>query len=301
MDELMGFIGLVFAMGITCLPSYRDYWSTDPIFSNVWFRSVMSRDRFCEIKHYIHIVDNSLASPSNNDRLWKVRPLIELLQEKCSSLYSPHPQLAVDESMIGTKCRLSFLQYLPKKPVKWGIKVWVCSDSVNGYIVTFDVYTGADPSVPSYPKGLCHHVVTKLLTPFFDKGYTLFMDNYYTSPTLFKDLLCKFVAAVGTARTNRKNFPKFETPTTKPPRGTCSFLYHKEIVAVRWLDNRDIFCLSTAVGDSVTKVNRREGTEVIEVDCPEIIEEYNAFMGGVDVADQYMSYYGAGRKSMKWW
>ena len=32
MEELMGFIGLVFAMGITCLPSYRDYWCTDPIF-----------------------------------------------------------------------------------------------------------------------------------------------------------------------------------------------------------------------------------------------------------------------------
>jgi len=142
---------------------------------------------------------------------------------------------------------------MAKKPVKWGIKVWVCSDSVNGYIVTFDVYTGADPSVPSYPKGLCHHVVTKLLTPFFDEGYTVFMDNYYTSPTLFKDLLCKSIAAVGTAITNWKNFPKFETPTTKPPKGTCSFLYHKELMhkelmAARWLNNWDIFCLSTAVG-----------------------------------------------------
>ena len=175
----------------------------------------MSRNRFCEIKWYLQIFDNSLASPSNSDRLWKVRPLIQLFQEKCLSMYSPHPQLAVDESMIATKCRLSFLQYLPKKPVKWGIKVWVCLDSVNGLIVNFDVHTGADPSVPSYPKGLCHHVVTKLVTPFFDKGYTVFVDNYYTSPTLFKDLFTHSVAAVGTTRTNWKNFPKFETPTQR--------------------------------------------------------------------------------------
>ena len=75
----------------------------------------------------------------------------------------------------------------------------MCSDSVTGYIVTFNVYMGA---VPSYPKGLCHQVVTKLLTPFYDKGYMVFMDNYY------EDLLSKSVAAVGTARTNRKKFSK---------------------------------------------------------------------------------------------
>ena len=25
----------------------------------------------------------------------------------------------------------------------------------------------------------------------------------------------------------------------------------------------------------------------MEVNCPEVIEEYNSFMGGVDIADQY--------------
>ena len=37
------------------------------------------------------------------------------------------------------------------------------------------------------------------------------------------------------------------------------------------------------------------------VECPEIIEDYNNFMGGVDVSDQYMCYYSVGRKTMKWW
>ena len=78
-------------------------------------------------------------------------------------------------------------------------------------------------------------------------------------------------------------------------------MYHKELVAVRWTDKRDIHALSTVNGDKMTTVRRRDGKEVMEVNCPEIIEEYNSFMGGVDVADQYMSYYGTGRKSMKWW
>lgn len=53
--------------------------------------------------------------------------------------------------------------------------------------------------MPSYPKGFAHHVVTKLLRPFYGKGYTVYMDNYYTSPVLFMDLLKEQIGAVGTA------------------------------------------------------------------------------------------------------
>ena len=97
-DELMAFIELVIAMGVVCLPSYRDYWSTDPFFEYL-VRSVMSRDHFGMIKQYLHVVDNSLNSPTNTDKLWKARSVIELLQDKSISMYSPHQQLSVDESM----------------------------------------------------------------------------------------------------------------------------------------------------------------------------------------------------------
>ena len=35
--------------------------------------------------------------------------------------------------------------------------------------------------------------------------------------------------------------------------------------------------------------------------CPEIIADYNQFMGDVDLCDQYICYYSVGRKNMKWW
>ena len=166
---------------------------------------------------------------------------------------------------------------MPKKPTKWGIKVWVCSDSVCGYIVTFDVYTGADPAaMPSYPKGLAHHIVTKFLRPLYGKGYMVYMDNY-TSPVLFMDLLKEQIGAIGTARTNRKNFPSFANVTPKPPRGSCTFMYRKELLAVRWTDKRDIYALTTVISDVMTKVNRQDGKEIMEVNCPEIIQEYNSY------------------------
>ena len=42
--------------------------------------------------------------------------------------------------MIGFRGRLSFRQYMPAKPTKYGIKVWMVADSGNGYVLNFDVY-----------------------------------------------------------------------------------------------------------------------------------------------------------------
>ena len=59
-------------------------------------------------------------------------------------MYVPGKEISVDESMIGTKSRLSFLQYMPNKPTKWGVKVWVCSEAKTGYIHKFKIYTGKE-------------------------------------------------------------------------------------------------------------------------------------------------------------
>ena len=34
---------------------------------------------------------------------------------------------------------------------------------------------------------------------------------------------------------------------------------------------------------------------------PEIINDYNCFMNGVDTVDQHLVYYAIGRKGLKWW
>ena len=61
----------------------------------------------------------------------------------------PHKELAVDEAMIKFQGRSSLKQYMPLKPVKLGIKVWVLADSNNGYFSKLQVYTGKEDS-PNY-------------------------------------------------------------------------------------------------------------------------------------------------------
>ncbi len=59
--------------------------------------------------------------------------------------------------------------------------------------------------------------------------------------------------------------------------------------------------LSAIFQDETTMVDRRSGHSVLSVTCPKIVQDYNAFMGGADAADQPMMYYSCGRRGMKYW
>ena len=83
--------------------------------------SKMPRSRFRDINRYVHYVNNTTLSPPgspNYDRLCKVRPLIDFLQARFRSVYTPGTELAVDEAMIKFQGRSSLKQYMPMKPIE---------------------------------------------------------------------------------------------------------------------------------------------------------------------------------------
>nr|CAH7742974.1 unnamed protein product [Callosobruchus chinensis] len=49
---------------------------------------------------------------------------------------------SIDESMTKFKGRSSLKQFLPLKPVKRGIKIWVRSDAQTGYVYDMNIYCG---------------------------------------------------------------------------------------------------------------------------------------------------------------
>ena len=190
------------------------------------------------------------------------------------------------------------------EPTKWGVKVWVCADSWNGYISAFDIYTGKDPAKPLHPKGLGYGVVMHLMENHCGKDYSLYTNNFYTSPYLCEDLLDKKIYLTGTVRTNRKQFPEELTVKNKNAPNDDVFRHHEHTTAVRWYDNKDVYVMSTMWSNEMTTVKRRRqerGTGRVDVDCPQMIAEYNEYMGGVDLANQSMCYYSVDRKNLKWW
>ena len=136
-------------------------------------------------------MDNSQLVPPGHpgyDKLGKVRPVINHCSRVFQDSYNPHCECAVDEAMIPFQGRSTLKQYLPMKPVKRGIKVWVRADSHNGYFSQFDVYRGKGSNT-SPELGLGGSVVKQLTRPLVGKYHHVFMDNFFTSPALFDVLL----------------------------------------------------------------------------------------------------------------
>lgn len=173
--------------------------------------------------------------------------------------------ISIDERMVKSKARCHFIQYMKNKPCKWGFKFWVIADS-SGYTVDFDLYIGK--ANEKHPLGLGADVLLHLISPFAHQGYQLFVDNFYTSVPLFKELLKVGVVATGTMHVSRKETPhsmlelKSALDRREVPRGVVGY-YIRELplVYVCWRDKR---ALSSAfLGHSGTHVTRR----IEEIGC----------------------------------
>lgn len=111
--------------------------------------------------------------------------------------------------------------------MRWGFKFWVLACPDTGYTYKFEVYTGKRLTKTNF--GLGYDVAMSLMDGMFKQGYHLFVDNFYSSPHLFNDLLEKGCRATGTVRENRKGFPNglANAITKKEPRGTIRW-FRKE-------------------------------------------------------------------------
>ena len=86
---------------------------------------------------------------------------METCNQSFQQHYLPSQNLVIDKQMIGTRCRIGFIQYMPKNPKKFGIKLWVLCESLTGYVLEFVMYTGKTDDVVL--NSLAYRVVFGLL------------------------------------------------------------------------------------------------------------------------------------------
>ena len=145
MEELKRALAIVIMMGIVRYPSIEDSWVTTWPFASTTFSLIMSPDRFSLVLCFLHLNDNtkyiSKGEPGH-DPIFKLRPFLDPLITNFQAAYSLGREISIDESMVGFKGHLWFIQYMPKKPIKWGMKAYVSADSVTGYTYNWKLYTG---------------------------------------------------------------------------------------------------------------------------------------------------------------
>ena len=257
----------------------------------------MPRDRFLQIYWSLHLCDTSITR--QDPRNAKVQPLLDLLCPAFANAYTPGEHIAVDESMVSFKGRVSFKQYMRGKPHPFGIKAFVLADSVTGYLHQVRLYFGKDTALMTDSALLqTTRIVLTLASPLADKGYHLYCDRFYTSPELATALTDIGIKLTGTVQVNRRGMPAaFKTAVRpKPPRGSLQAYRSGAVMALQWQDKRAVTMLSTAHSCAQIEVRTRRGQRKMK---PAVVQDDNDHMLGVDKLDQLMSYYSFLHKSVK--
>lgn len=301
--EMKTFIAINLLMGIKKLPSYRDFWSSSSLLHDTYISSLLPSKRFSWLLGHLHVNDNNqllLRTDPKFDKLHKIRPMLDHLQNRFVDCFKLSQNVSIDESMIRFKGRSSLKQYLPKKPIKRGYKVWMLADQC-GYCYKFQICTGKTKE--GVEKDLGGRVVRDLTHGLENKGHRLFFDNYFTSVPLLDDLHKQKIYACGTIKSKRLFLPKLlEDKQLK--RGDFDFsVSNNGLLAVKWMDKKAVNLLSNYHNPAdVCTVNRRNPAGVVtQIPCPQLLTDYNKHMNGVDKFDQNKHTYEINRKSHKWW
>ena len=305
--EMSTFIGIHVLMGIMNFPSYTSYWSR--YLRSPQVADAMPQKRFEKIRKFLHFRDND--DVDSNDKLTKVRPIIEAVTQQCHKL-KPEEYNAIDEQIIPSKTKFSKIrQYNPKKPNKWGFKNLVRAGA-SGMINDFYIYdgkasVGEDSTYTHLQKSA--QVVAKLCQGLpTHAGFKVCFDNWFSTLDLMRYLQERGILAIGTIRANRiKRCPLTSNKELeKSGRGSSDHRVdlNSGIVIVKWVDNSTVTLVSNYVRIEPEGVIERwcsKKKQRVDVPCPRIVYIYNKKMGGVDLADMLISLYHIQVKTRRWY
>ena len=192
------------------------------------------------------------------------------------------------------KGRLAYKQFNPSKRARFGLKIYKLCEAKTGFCSKFKIYIGQDKTDPN--DSASENVAMELAKPLLNKGYTLYIDNWYSSPALFLKLHNQKTNVIGTVRNTRKNMPK-DLATKKLKPEECVYKTCNGLLAIRWKDKRDVYMLTTKHAlVEFTEVTDRQARTKWKPNC---VIEYNNGMGGIDLNDQTLACFPIMRKYLK--
>ncbi|XP_049882739.1 piggyBac transposable element-derived protein 4-like [Pectinophora gossypiella] len=300
--ELYKLFSVLLLMGMCVRGRLDEYWSTG-ILGMPGFRKIMQKDRFLLLMRFLHFADNNTIHHGDDKKLAKIRPLLEHLNKKFADIYSPRREMSIDESLLLWKGRISWMQCIRSKAARFGIKTYELCEAVSGYVLKVIIYTGKGTlpraSVFGFSSSTAK-IVLELFKDYLGRGFTLFMDNFYNSIALTRFLKSKKTDVVGTLNRRRVDCPQDIKAINEKrmERGAVVSRHCGDVSVVAWKDVKLVTTVSTYHNADMAQ-GRRAGQAIMK---PNVIHEYNKFMGGVDLKDQKLSMYLLERKrGIKWY
>lgn len=292
--EMRAFFGLLLTAGHLKQnnASYITLWSIK--YGSPIFRATMSLGRFKSLLRFIRFDDKTTRSTRRaTDKFTPIRDIFEEINKKFSQFYIPGDFLTVDEQMIGWRGRCPFLQFMPKKPDKYGMKMWWICDARTGYPLCGIPYHGKEGNVRA-AAGLGKQIVLKLWGTYFGTNRLVTFDNYFGSLDLAKSLLKVKLFSLATIKKNKPFIPASFLPNKMRKIRSSVFGFKRKATLVSYVPRQSKSVILSSTIHNTAEVDDGEQQK------PKIILDYNRTKGGVDVFDQIIHEYSSKRKTNRW-
>jgi hypothetical protein len=274
---------------------------------------------FCHVSPY-----NSPTATSEGLPDWhsKVDILLDKLGFFSQQYCVPGSNVTTDDAMILFTGRSIHITKMPNKPISQEYKFF--SMTGKGYVWEFhpssNVVGGNPVDVESHLLQLTdtgkmvHHLTRCLHQRHRKLFFNVYIDDFFTTQPLLAELCLMGIGACGSGRQQFQGFPK-ELKVEK----NAKLLYHIRSGAVNdgvatllWMDSLPVAMMSTihplSGEDSLVLRLRKHprnkstnasganstilpGEHQKELDIPVIFDPYNQYKVGVNVADQYQTYF----------
>ncbi|CAF3588675.1 unnamed protein product [Rotaria sp. Silwood1] len=289
MIELKAFIGLLLLAGLLgkSRTDLQCLWRRSSLESPI-FKATISRSRFQKIIACLRFdYKKTREERKKTDKFAAIREVWSYFQDNMQKCYTPESDITIDEQLLGFRGKCPFRQYMPKKPDKYGLKLWLCVDVDSHYVFNASPYLGRQPMEKRQTQ-IGAKVVLELLKPLYGSSRNVTMDNFFTSVPLAKELQAKNLSLIGTLRKNKSEIPMEFLSNKNREVGSSLFGFQDGLTIVSFVPkyNKAVLLLSSKHHDS--QVDNQTGK-------PIIILDYNKTKGAVDTIDQLCHKYTSAR------
>ncbi|KAG7161264.1 PiggyBac transposable element-derived protein 4-like 4 [Homarus americanus] len=262
------------------------------------YRVAMSQGRFEFLLNCLRFDDPDTREVRQEaDKLAPLRKVWDIFIGNCGRMYMPSENITVDEQLLAFRGSCPFRMYIPNKPAKYGLKIFLANDNKSKYLLSAIPYLGKQGTPYQENINLGHYYTKELTRPYHKTNRNVTTDNWFTSVPLAVDLLenCGMTFA-GTIKANKKEVPKEMTDRDNRRLESTAFLFTKELTLVSYVPTtaktkKKLVLLLSSMHTQPTIGNTGK---------PEVIEFYNATKGGVDTFDQMCAHYSCARKTKRW-
>lgn len=236
---------------------------------------------------------NTRAMRLKVDKLAPVRNIWNKFVKNCKESYLPSKSLSIGDRLKHFRGKCSFIQHVPNKPAKYGLKIISLVDVKTSFTCNMELYCDQQPEGSYKVSNDPAAIVQRLIEHLKNSNSNLFCDEPYTSYLLAVSLLADKITFLGAMGRHHREIPLCFLPGKSRPVDSTRMGFRNDATLVSHVPQKGeaIIVLSTAHHNAKFNPWTKK---------PILIEHYNAAKDAINIVDRTCAIYSVSKQTKRW-